>query len=78
MGWQQPHAVQQGEVQSPSPGEEQSQVTAHAGGHSGEKQLCGKGLGVLLAIRMNMNQQYVLATKNANNILDCIKQSITR
>lgn len=31
MGWQEPHEIQQREVQSPPPGEEQPQAPEHAG-----------------------------------------------
>lgn len=42
MSWQKPWEVQQGEVWSPAPDEEQSRTPVHAGGHLG-----GQHLGVL-------------------------------
>lgn len=32
MGWEETHEGQQGEVQSPAPGEEDPQASTHAGG----------------------------------------------
>lgn len=43
MGQQEPHETQQGEVQSPVPGEEQPQAPTRAGGHPAGKQLGRKG-----------------------------------
>jgi len=45
MGRQEPHEVQQGEVQSPAPGEEQPHAPVYDGDHSVEKQLCREGPG---------------------------------
>jgi len=42
MSWSEPHEIQQGEVQSPAPGEEQLQAPVRAGGNLAGKQLCRK------------------------------------
>ena len=43
MGWQEPHEVQQVEVQSPAPEEEQPHAPVYAGGCQAGKQLDRKG-----------------------------------
>ena len=45
VGWQKSHEIQQGEVQSSSPGKEQPQAPGPAGDHPAGKQLCRKGSG---------------------------------
>lgn len=37
-----------------------------------------KDLGVLMANRVTMSQQYALVAKNTNGILGCIKKSVAR
>ena len=51
-GTQEPHEVQQGEVQSPAAGEEQPQAPAHAQGCPVGKQLSRKDLEVLVDTKL--------------------------
>jgi len=44
MGTDKPHQVQQREIPSPAPGEEQPQASVHASGYPAGKQLGRKGL----------------------------------
>lgn len=66
--------VQQGEVQSPAPGDEQLWAPVPPGGHPAGKQLCKgpKNLG-----RHQVEQQCALASVKTNGILGCTRQSIT-
>lgn len=45
MGWQDFHAVQKTEEESPAPGEEEPQAPGHAGSHPARNQLGRKGPG---------------------------------
>lgn len=66
--------VQQGEVQSPAPGEEQLQAPVPPGGHPAGKQLCKVPKN---PDRHQVEQQCAFASMRANGILGCTRQSIT-
>lgn len=63
-------------LQSPATGEVQPWASSRAEGHPGGKQLCRKGPGVLVVSKLNVNQQYAPAAKNANGVLGYVSQSI--
>jgi len=76
MSWQEPHEVQQGEVQNPAPGEDQPQAPVYAGVHQAGKPLSRTGPGILVDTKLNMGQQRAFAAKSSNGILDCIRRSV--
>jgi len=78
MGLQEPPKVQQREVWSPAAGEEQTQAPVYAKGSPAGKQLCRKGQGSWWTPKLNMSQQWALATKRTEGILGCIRQSSAR
>ncbi|KAK4825399.1 hypothetical protein QYF61_027165 [Mycteria americana] len=71
-----PCAVQQGEVQSPAPGEEQPPAPVYVGGCPAGKRLAEKTLGVLVATKVTVSQQRALAAKAADGILGCMRRSV--
>lgn len=76
MGWQGPRPIQQGEVQSPAPGEEQPQhqevlwATSFRGS-------AGKKLGVLEGSKLGMSEQCALTAKRASRYLGSSGQSLS-
>ncbi|KAK4825389.1 hypothetical protein QYF61_027155 [Mycteria americana] len=68
--------VQQGEVQSPAPGEEQPPAPVYVGGCPAGKRLAEKTLGVLVATKVTVSQQRALAAKAADGILGCMRRSV--
>ena len=76
MDRQESHKVQQGEVPSATPGEEQPHTPVHAGGCPAGKHLDRKGPVVLADTKLNMSPQCALAAKASNDVLGCITQNI--
>jgi len=78
MGWQEPHEVQQGEVQSPATGEEQLQAPIYACGPLAGKQLGRKGPGVLWwTSSWTWARNDLLLQKKANGVLSITRQSVS-
>ncbi|KAK4825379.1 hypothetical protein QYF61_027145, partial [Mycteria americana] len=75
-GFPEPRAVQQGEGQSPAPGEEQPPAPVYVGGCPAGKRLAEKTLGVLVATKVTVSQQRALAAKAADGILGCMRRSV--
>lgn len=60
--------VQQGEVQSPAPGEEQAHAPVHAGGRPGGSSLAEKDIG------SRWSQQWALMAKKPSGVLSCVRK----
>lgn len=70
---QEHYEIQQGEMQSPAPEEEQTQAATLAGDSCLESILAEEDLGLLVHIELNISQQHALAAHKANNTLGCIE-----
>ena len=79
-GWvtsvEEPDEVQQGQVQSPAPGEEQPHAPVQAGVDLLESSSAERDLGVLVDDRVTMSQQRALGAKKPDGILGCIRRSV--
>lgn len=75
MGWQEPHAVEQGEMQSPAHGKELPRYQCMLGAIQLESSLAEKDL-VPMDTKLKMSQQWTLVTKKGNSIFGFIRQSI--
>ncbi|KAK4829225.1 hypothetical protein QYF61_002490 [Mycteria americana] len=73
---QEPHKVQQGEVQSLHLQRNNPMQEYMLGATQLESSLAEKDLGVLVDIKLKMRQQCALAAKNVNSILGCIRRSV--
>jgi len=63
-------------MQSPAPGEEQSQEPVGGRGCPVGKQFCKKDLGSWWTPSLNISQQCTIMAKKANAILSCISRNI--
>ncbi|GAB0204723.1 mitochondrial enolase superfamily member 1 [Grus japonensis] len=75
---QEPHEVQQGEVQSPAPGEEQPHGPSMLGATQLESSLSEKALGVIVDASLYMSQRCAFVAKKANGILGSIRSVASR